>query len=63
MLQLGQMGGYSGSMAITVHAPDAITADHDARVLTEAAARRGGSRGCAAPSRVPCRNRRNIGLT
>ena len=31
MLQLGQMGGYSGSMAITVHAPDAITADHDAR--------------------------------
>ena len=39
MLQLGQMGGYSDSMAITVHAPDAITADHDARVLTEAAAR------------------------
>ena len=38
-MQLGQIGGYSGSMAITVHAPDAITADHDARVLTEAAAR------------------------
>ena len=26
-------------MAITVHAPDAITADHDARVLIEVAAR------------------------
>lgn len=26
-------------MAITVHAPDAATADHDAQVLTEAAAR------------------------
>ena len=39
MLQLVQIGGYSGFIPITVHAPDAITADHDARVLTEASAR------------------------
>ena len=39
MLQLVQIGGYSGFIPITVHAPDAITADHDARVLIEVAAR------------------------
>jgi predicted DNA-binding transcriptional regulator AlpA len=37
--QLGQIGEYLEPIAITVHAPDASTADHDARVLTEAASR------------------------
>lgn len=39
VLQLGQIDRCAEAMAITVHAPDAVTADHDARVHTEAAAR------------------------